>query len=94
MRADEALKASPDGKIYLEGKEAMCSRPCTITWTEKSGSRGMIDFQNLFSDRWEPTLPEAVEKCEACQDAATHLIGTFQQAHLKKYHCTCPGGGV
>lgn len=97
MRADEALKQSRDGRIWLNGKSAQLYDRY-LMWNGEI--RYVVLFSEVISDQWQPAEPTK-EKCEACKEYETishnscspnsnHILLSYC-LHLKQYHCTCGG---
>lgn len=93
MRADEALKESKDGYIWLGDKGAFTSSITgSLYWC---WSFGIVTLEDIMSNNWQPSKP--VELCGAC-DAAGRLdenfgVGTLQADHLRSFHCVCKKKG-
>ena len=88
MRADEALKASKDGYIYLNGIRALIKHGILHWYFDGTH----VHLSAALHGDWQPSRP--VELCEACKEA--EVIGktsweavTIMAAHLREYHCTC-----
>lgn len=88
MRADEALKASKDGKIWFNNQSARTDAFNILWWDTGS----VVSLPRIFAEGWQPSQP--AELCEACKDAR-RLQGFWIAGeatisdHLRKYHCTC-----
>lgn len=93
MRADEALKESKDGFIYLGAKPAYLIQEA-LHWkrTNPKTVDVPLTLTAVLSDDWQPSKP--VELCEACKEAgklkeAATTDDSLMAVHLHKYHCTC-----
>lgn len=89
MRADEALKESKDGYIWLGDKSAFTSSITgSLYWC---WSFGIVTLEDIMSNNWQPSKP--VELCEACKEAdmTDEKTGmrTLETDHLRKWHCVC-----